>query len=195
PEETAANSVADNRPHARHRISSKSSRPPSRDQAPVSAERALLQRLIAGPVTGDTLARENGETRAAVWKRIEGLREAGVAIRAQAGRGYALAQPLDLPDADAIVIAMPADARVRLADLEVVWSIDSTNSDLLRRRTPRDGVAVLLAERQTGGRGRRGRDWASPLAANLYLSLARGFDGGLARLGGLSLVAGIAAVE
>src|SRR5690606_10187068 len=76
PEETAANSVADNRPHARHRISSKSSRPPSRDQAPVSAERALLQRLIAGPVSGDTLARENGETRAAVWKRIEGLREA-----------------------------------------------------------------------------------------------------------------------
>jgi BirA family biotin operon repressor/biotin-[acetyl-CoA-carboxylase] ligase len=57
------------------------------------------------------------------------------------------------------------------------------------------GVSILLAERQTGGRGRRGRDWVSPLAANLYLSLARVFDGGLARLGGLSLVAGVAAVE
>src|SRR5690606_23941839 len=64
-----------------------------------------------------------------------------------------------------------------------------------RRPAPRDGVAVLLAERQTGGRGRRGRGWASPLAANLYLSLARQFDGGLARLGGLSLVAGVAAAE
>jgi BirA family biotin operon repressor/biotin-[acetyl-CoA-carboxylase] ligase len=52
-----------------------------------------------------------------------------------------------------------------------------------------------LAERQTGGRGRRGRSWASPLAAHLYLSLARQFSGGLARLGGLSLVAGIAVVE
>src|SRR5690606_2853667 len=110
-------------------------------------------------------------------------------------RGYALAQPLDLLDTDAIVMAMPDDARARLADLEVAWSIDSTNSELLRRQAPADGVAVLLAERQTGGRGRRGRDWSSPLAANLYLSLARRFDGGLARLGGLSLVAGVAAAE
>ena len=162
---------------------------------PVSTEHALLQRLIAGPVSGDALARENGETRAAVWKRIENLREAGVAIDAQAGRGYVLAQPLDLLDADAILLAMPDGARARLAGLEVAWSIDSTNSELLRRQAPRDGVAVLLAERQTGGRGRRGRDWASPLAANLYLSLARSFDGGLARLGGLSLVAGVAAAE
>jgi BirA family biotin operon repressor/biotin-[acetyl-CoA-carboxylase] ligase len=54
---------------------------------------------------------------------------------------------------------------------------------------------VLLAERQTGGRGRRGRAWASPLAAHIYLSLARCFDGGLARLGGLSLVAGVAVCE
>ncbi|MGN7726698.1 biotin--[acetyl-CoA-carboxylase] ligase [Luteimonas sp. 22616] len=161
----------------------------------MSGERALLQRLIAGPVSGDTLARENGETRAAVWKRIEGLREAGVAIEARAGRGYALAQPLDLLDADAIMRAMPDAARAQLAGLEVAWSIDSTSSELLRREAPRDGVAVLLAERQTDGRGRRGRNWASPLAANLYLSLARGFDGGLARLGGLSLVAGVAATE
>lgn len=161
----------------------------------MSAERALLQRLIAGPVSGDTLARENGETRAAVWKRIEGLREAGVAIEAQAGRGYALAQPLDLLDADAIVMAIPDAARARLADLEVAWSVGSTSSELLRRAAPDDGVAVLLSERQTDGRGRRGRAWASPLAANLYLSLARGFDGGLARLGGLSLVAGVAAAH
>ena len=54
---------------------------------------------------------------------------------------------------------------------------------------------MLLAERQTGGRGRRGRSWQSPLGAHVYLSVARRFDGGLARLGGLSLVAGIAACE
>jgi BirA family biotin operon repressor/biotin-[acetyl-CoA-carboxylase] ligase len=161
----------------------------------VNPERALLRRLIAGPVSGDALARENGETRAAVWKRIEALREAGVAIDARPGRGYALAQPLDLLDADAIAAAMAPDARAQLAGLEVAWSIDSTSSELLRRAAPSDSVAVLLAERQTGGRGRRGRGWASPLAANLYLSLARGFDGGLARLGGLGLVAGVAAAE
>lgn len=158
-------------------------------------ERALLQRLAGGPVSGDVLAGEAGLTRAAVWKRIEALRDAGIAIEAAPGRGYRLAQPLDLLDIDTVRGAMPASASGGLAALELAWSLDSTNSELLRRDTPARGCAVLLAERQTGGRGRRGREWASPLAAHLYLSLARRFEGGLARLGGLSLVAGVAACE
>lgn len=159
-------------------------------------ERALLERLIAGPATGDALARESGQTRAAVWKRIEGLREAGVAIDAQPGRGYTLAQPVSLLEADTILAALPEAVRDDVAALEVAWSLDSTNSELLRRSAPEARKAeVLLAERQTGGRGRRGRNWASPLAANLYLSVMRGFEGGLVRLGGLSLVAGVAAAE
>lgn len=158
-------------------------------------DRALLQRLIAGPVSGDTLAREAGLTRAAVWKRIEALREAGVPIDARAGRGYALAAPVDLLDADTILGALPDSLRRDIASLEVAWSLDSTSSELLRRGPAAAGAQVLFAERQTAGRGRRGRAWASPLAANLYLSVARRFDAGLARLGGLSLVAGIATVE
>lgn len=161
----------------------------------MSGERELLRRLIQGPVSGDALARDAGLTRAAMWKRIESLREAGVRIDARAGRGYALAGPLDLLEAEGIAALLPDSARQRIAALEVAWSLDSTNSELLRRDTPADGAAVLLAEQQTGGRGRRGRQWASPVAANLYLSLARQFSGGLARLGGLSLVAGIAAAE
>ena len=42
----------------------------------MSSERDVLQRLIAGPVSGDTLAREAGLTRAAMWKRIQALRDA-----------------------------------------------------------------------------------------------------------------------
>ncbi len=160
-----------------------------------SPERALLLRLRQGPVSGDVLARESGQTRAAVWKRIEALRAAGVAISARPGRGYALDAPLQLLDAAAILARLPDGVRAGVARLEVAWSLDSTNAELLRRTTPASGVEALLAERQTGGRGRRGRTWASPLASNLYLSLGRRFDGGLARLGGLSLVAGVAAVE
>ena len=158
-------------------------------------ERDLLQRLANGPVGGDILAREAGLTRAAVWKRIDALREAGIAIAAAPGRGYRLEQPLDLLDAGAIRSALPASLQDGLAGLEVAWSLDSTNSELLRRDAPPRGCTILLAERQTGGRGRRGRAWASPLAAHVYLSLARRFEGGLARLGGLSLVAGVAACE
>lgn len=172
---------------------------PSSPVLPASAdcppERLLLQRLIAGPVSGDALARESGQTRAAVWKRISMLREAGVPIVARPGVGYALAQPVSLLDVDAIGSKLPTAARALLASLEVRWSVDSTNAQLLARPMPGALAEVLLAERQTGGRGRRGRQWQSPLAAHLYLSLQRGFDGGLARLGGLSLVAGVAAVE
>lgn len=160
-----------------------------------AAERALLLRLSGGPVSGDVLAREAGLTRAAVWKRIGALRAAGVAIGASPGRGYVLERPVDLLDAAVIASALPAAVRDGIHGPEVAWSIDSTNSELLRRQTPATGVAVLLAERQTGGRGRLGREWNSPLAANLYVSLARAFDGGLARLGGLGLVAGVAAAE
>ncbi len=158
-------------------------------------ERELLVRLIAGPVSGDALARESGQTRAAIWKNIEALRTGGIAIDAQAGRGYVLRQAVELLDGDAIVIALTDAARAELASLDVAWSIDSTNSALLREPTPRRGATVLLAERQTAGRGRRGRAWASPLASHLYLSVARYFSGGLARLGGLSLVAGVALAE
>lgn len=158
-------------------------------------ERRLMERLATGPVSGDLLAREAGLTRAAVWKRIETLRGAGVAIAAVPGRGYRLEQPLDLLDGDAIRAALPTAITQQVASLEVAWSLDSTNNELLRRDLPAQGCAVLLAERQTGGRGRRGRSWASPLAAHVYLSVGRHFEGGLARLGGLSLVAGIAACE
>lgn len=160
-----------------------------------ASERTLLQRLAAGPVSGDLLAREAGLTRAAVWKRIDALRDAGIAIAASPGRGYQLEQPLDLLEADAIRAGMSPPALAQLASLDIAWSLDSTNSELLRQPTPPRGCAVLLAERQTGGRGRRGRAWASPLAGHVYVSLARSFDGGLTRLGGLSLVAGIAACE
>ena len=161
----------------------------------MGTEREILQRLIAGPVTGDALALDAGLTRAAMWKRIEALREAGVEIDAQAGRGYALRHPLELLDNARIIDALPPFVRAGMASLEVAWYLDSTNSELLRRETPANGIAALLAERQTGGRGRRGKHWTSPLAAHLYLSVARQFSGGLSRLGGLSLVAGVAAAE
>ncbi len=160
-----------------------------------ATERALLHRLADGPVSGDLLALEAGLTRAAVWKRIEALRQAGMAVAAVPARGYRLTQPLDLLDAAAIRSELMPPIGAQLASLDIAWSLDSTNSELLRRAVPEQGCAVLLAERQTGGRGRRGRRWASPLAAHVYLSISRRFEGGLARLGGLSLIAGIAACE
>jgi len=159
------------------------------------SDQRLLHRLQHGPVSGGELASELGISRAAVWKRIEVLRAMGLQIKAQAGHGYALESPPEWLDADAIVAALPATLHGELAQLEIVWSIASTNTALLTAALPDAGCRVLMAEHQSGGRGRHGRAWCSPLGAQLALSVLRGFDGGLARLGGLSLVAGIAVAE
>lgn len=103
--------------------------------------------------------------------------------------------PVDALDADTILARLAPHTRAGLAGLRVIDEIDSTNSALLRERTPAQGLSVLFAERQNGGRGRLGRVWTSPPGGNLYLSLARRFDGGLARLGGLSLATGVAVAE
>src|SRR5690606_17108223 len=102
--------------------------PCSPSPAPLS-ERALLERLRAGPVSGDALARGSGQTRAAIWKRIQALRACGVAIEARPGRGYALAEPLELLDGEAILTAIPPQLRAGIGALDVAWSIDSTNSE------------------------------------------------------------------
>lgn len=101
----------------------------------------------------------------------------------------------DTLDRNAIAQALSPNARGALAALEVVTSIDSTNSELLRRDTARMGASVLFAEHQTGGRGRQGRVWVSPPACNLYLSIARHFVGPVSRLGGLSIAVGVATAE
>lgn len=155
-------------------------------------ESDLVRALANGPVSGDALARAAGVTRAAIWKRIAALRDSGLAVRATPGQGYSLPREPDLLDRDRIEAAMPADARGLADRIDVAWRLDSTNSELMRGTLPAQGAAILVAEWQSGGRGRRGRAWTSPLGANLYLSVGRRFGGGLARLAGLGLVAGVA---
>lgn len=158
-------------------------------------DRDLLAVLAAAPMSGEALAARMGISRSAVHKRIESLRDAGIDVDAQAGRGYALRHACELLDADTIRGLLSPMANALLPALEVDWIVDSSNSVLLRREGIADGAEALLVEGQSGGRGRRGREWRSPLASNLYLSLARRYAGGLARLGGLSLAAGVAVAE
>lgn len=157
----------------------------------IADDRELLIRLGRGACGGPELAALAGLGRAGVWKRIQALRSAGVPIIAVAGRGYVLQQPIELLDARAIHAAMSDSLR---APLEVLWEIDSTNAELLRRTAPR-GTQILFAEHQTQGRGRRGRGWITPLGGQLAFSLQRHFDGGVAALAGLSLAVGVAVAE
>ena len=157
---------------------------------------ALLQLLADGAEhSGTELGERLGISRAAVWKQLQALTELGIAVDASPGRGYQLREPLDLLDPAAIHAAI--DGRIALASLEVFSRIDSTNAFLLADQRPTENAAlrVALAEQQTAGRGRRGRDWISPFARNIYCTVKRQFPCGLEGLSGLSLVVGLAIAQ
>ena len=78
-------------------------------------------------------------------------------------------------------------------DVDACDECDSTSSELTRR-AERGAPAgtVIVADRQSAGRGRRGRSWLSAPEASLTFSLLWRFDGTPARLAGLSLAVGVA---
>jgi BirA family biotin operon repressor/biotin-[acetyl-CoA-carboxylase] ligase len=83
----------------------------------------------------------------------------------------------------------------RAVTITVVPETASTNTDLLQGIAVLEGPTLLLAERQTQGRGRSGRRWLSSPEGSLTFSLAWPFGGALHQLTGLSLVAGVAVGE
>jgi BirA family biotin operon repressor/biotin-[acetyl-CoA-carboxylase] ligase len=169
--------------------------PERRDLRAASASGLLALLANGAELSGSAAAAELGVTRAAVWKQVEQLRARGLPIHAQAGRGYRLEAPIELLDRARIESSIPQHLRAHVGAIEVFWQIDSTSSELARRAAMSTSPCACLAEIQTRGRGRRGRAWQTPLAGGIALSFLRGFDGGMAELSGLSLVAGIAVLR
>ena len=157
----------------------------------------ILQFLADGRFhSGADLGRRLGISRGAIWKHMRQLENLGLEVHAVPGRGYRLAQVLELLEVEKVTAAMTPEARKLLTGLEVHGELDSTNRYLRRAPGPVPGRATAcLAERQTQGRGRRGRTWVSPFAANIYSSVAWRFPGSPVALGGLSLAVGVAAAQ
>ncbi len=146
----------------------------------------------SGARLGGTL----GVSRTAVWKQLRALSELGLDIYAVPGKGYRLAHPIELLDARAISQAMSAESRALLGGLELHPRLDSTNTYLMQRAA--GGLPsghACFAEYQTAGRGRRGRQWVSPFAANIYLSVLWRFTLDPAQLGGLGLAVGVGMIR
>lgn len=147
-----------------------------------------LGELISGEQIGELI----GTSRAYVWKRIAALKERGLEVLSFHGEGYRLP-----PGSE----ALSEELLSRCIDrndlhLRACWILPSTNLAALElaEQFPLKEF-ILLAESQTQGRGRRGKDWCSPLGGDLYMSYKVPFDSGAKSLQGLSLVVGVAIVE
>jgi BirA family biotin operon repressor/biotin-[acetyl-CoA-carboxylase] ligase len=142
--------------------------------------------------SGEDLAAALGVSRSAVWKAVEALRELGATLHAVRNRGYRLAKSSEPLNAALIGQQLPVDVRERVRNLEVVWSVGSTNTTLLSRAYPPNGsTEVMLAEYQTAGRGRRGRAWLAPPGGAICLSLSWTFRDVPEDVGALGLVIGV----
>lgn len=143
----------------------------------------------SGVELGDGL----GVTRTAVWKTLDKLKELGLEVESVKGKGYRLQEPLDLLRIEDIQGELEEDVAARLQKIDVFTALDSTNQWMLSRTKEASGAIcrVCLAEFQTTGRGRRGRNWQSPFAKNLCLSVGYTFSEGFSALEGLSLAVGV----
>ncbi len=117
--------------------------------------RSILAAIDDGPLSGPQLADELDISRAAVWKHIEALREAGFEIESGSD-GYRLTE-VAAYNGPAVEHELDAPITVEYHD-----SIGSTNDRA--REVAKDGAAdiAVLADEQTGGRGRLQREWSAP---------------------------------
>jgi BirA family transcriptional regulator, biotin operon repressor / biotin---[acetyl-CoA-carboxylase] ligase len=143
--------------------------------------------------SGESLGEALGCSRTAVWKQLQKLENLGHSIESIKGTGYRVSGGFELFDSELILSHLSEVATAQLSNLEIFRSIESTNKYAREKAEcePCSG-SVILAEQQSAGRGRRGKTWVSPFAANIYLSIVWDFEQGAQALEGLSLAVGVA---
>lgn len=164
---------------------------------PSSQEELILAFLVDGAegfTSGEALSDKLGLSRAAVWKHVEALRGRGYKIDAVPSRGYRLAE---IPDRLTPLELSPLLSTHELGrTLHYREEIPSTNE--LAYRLAQEGAfhgEVVICERQTAGRGRRGRGWVSPPGLNLAFSAILRPELPPQRAPELTLVAAVALAE
>lgn len=121
-------------------------------------------------VSGQQLCEHFGVSRTAVWKVIRQLKEEGYEIEAVKNKGYHIRE---IPD---VITSEEVKSR-----LHTKWMgqnclyldcVDSTNNyaKWIAEEGAADGTLVM-ADEQTGGKGRRGRGWETPGGVNIAMTL------------------------
>lgn len=131
---------------------------------------SVLEQNKGNSISGARLAEELSISRNAVWKAIKALQSEGYAISAVPNKGYCLSEENDILSVESITPYL-ADNLKELS-LLVHKSVSSTNTLLkeLAGEGEKEGK-VLIAEEQTGGRGRLGRKFYSPAKTGIYMSI------------------------
>lgn len=140
----------------------------------MKAEILALLREQRAYVSGQQLCEQFGVSRTAVWKAIEQLRGEGYCIEAVPKKGYMLTER----EENAPEIYTPSELssrmRTKWAGRPVYFYESVGSSNVQARQLAEEGAAhgaLVVADMQTAGRGRRGRSWSSPAGANVYFTI------------------------
>jgi len=152
----------------------------------------LLRLLADGEIhSGQNLAARLGASRATVRNQVRSIERLGFRVFRIRGRGYRIAEPLDLLDGKRLTGLLH-----RAFAVEILDECPSTNGVLMERaRCGAPDALALACEHQTAGRGRRGKRWESGIGTDLTFSVLWRFRRGAGALSGLSLAVGVALVR
>lgn len=126
-------------------------------------------RSADGYVSGQELCERFEVSRTAIWKAINQLKQAGYEIEAVQNKGYHIVSSPDLLSQ----IELESVRRTSWIGEEIHYfdTTDSTNTRA--KKLAEEGSlhgTLVVADEQTGGRGRRGRDWESQKGISIYMS-------------------------
>jgi BirA family transcriptional regulator, biotin operon repressor / biotin---[acetyl-CoA-carboxylase] ligase len=129
----------------------------------------ILRASRSGFLSGEELARKIGISRTMVWKHIKSLERDGFGIDAVPSQGYRIISEPDILRQNEIKTGLKT--RVIGKEILIYPEISSTNTRAMEMAwdNAHEGT-VVIAERQTSGKGRLGRKWISP-KGNLYFSV------------------------
>ncbi|MDY6968304.1 MAG: biotin--[acetyl-CoA-carboxylase] ligase [Spirochaetota bacterium] len=138
--------------------------------ANIEREVLRLIREASGYISGESIADELHVSRSAVWKHIGKLRKDGFRIKASPRLGYRL---VSVPDKLMPVLIMNNISTSYIGkDIYYYPKTESTN--FIASRLAMEGAVegtVVIAEKQTKGRGRLNRNWLSPAYNNILMSI------------------------
>jgi BirA family biotin operon repressor/biotin-[acetyl-CoA-carboxylase] ligase len=165
--------------------------PATTDQR-IDALLTLLAENSTIVISGATIAKEIGVTRQQVWRWIEKLRTLGVRVKGHPHTGYHIERTPDILAPQMLSHRLYGTPFARR--IHHFFKIDSTNTVAMRMAEQGEPHgALVLAEEQTGGRGRAGRSWVSEKSMGIYCTILLRPPIPPAHAPLLTLVAGLAA--
>ena len=139
----------------------------------MNIKQTLLNTLAeadGGYISGAAIAEKLGVSRNAVWKTVKALEADGFVIESVTSKGYRLSADSNRISADLIAPLLTTKEIGR--NMQVFSEIGSTNTAAKKMASERvANGTVIIADKQTEGRGRMGRSFESPSGTGIYMSL------------------------